>query len=197
MASSKKFGSAAQEPTANVKEMEGERQPRYRPVNVNLFLNLLYNNWELKCTRQEWVVLGLMSLGCDCLSALFHSLRQARRYFLRKKVEIKSGIISTTQTQPLSSEGIKAYCPLAMTDRCSKLWAAQQREGLYTARSVKFLFAGNLCAQNTEPFTSLGVYFSLRRIICFCESFSFSIQVPDYATSLIHLLLYTRKDQNY
>lgn len=65
-----------------------------------------------------------------------------------------------------------------MSDRCSKPWAAQRSKGPHTARSGRCSFAGNLCAQNTQPLASLGVYFSLRRIIWFCESSSFSIQVP-------------------
>lgn len=57
-------------------------------------------------------MLGLIPLGCHYPSVLFHSLKQARIYFLSKKIQTKSGIISIThQTQPkLNPQGIKTYC---------------------------------------------------------------------------------------
>lgn len=60
MASSKKFGSSAQESTANLKDMEAERQPRYRPVNVNLFIILLNNN-----LKAEMHQVGMGGTGAD------------------------------------------------------------------------------------------------------------------------------------
>lgn len=73
-------------------------------------------------------------------------------------------------------KGTLFHCtaPLAMGGRCPKPWAAKG----HTQPGLRCSFAGNLCAQNTQPLTSLGVYFSLRRIIWLYESSSFSIQVP-------------------
>lgn len=149
-ASSKKFGSSAQESTWRWKE----KVNRYTSVNASLFLNLFYNNWKLKCTQQAQVALGL---GSPAVTVLMH-------YFL-----------PTNKLEDTPPSSLYAQCskkpPWPWSDVLTpKLGRGEKGHTQPWLSSSRFLVT---CAQNTEPLTSLGIYFSLRRIIWFCEPYSF------------------------